>query len=53
MTSVAEPADLWDQVRDKLDLRLYEEAWRDLQLVPHTARDQWLLLVYSFRAANF
>jgi len=56
MTSAAEPADLeefLDRVRDKLDLRLYEEAWRDLQLVPESARDQWMVLVYSFWAANW
>jgi tetratricopeptide (TPR) repeat protein len=39
-------------VRDNLDRRLYEEAWRDLQLVPEDARDQWMVLAYSFWAAN-
>jgi tetratricopeptide (TPR) repeat protein len=56
MTSAAEPTDLeefLDRVRDKLDLRLYEEAWRDLQFVPESARDQWMVLVYSFWAANW
>ena len=50
------PADLEEYlqgVRDKLDRRLYEEAWRDLQLVPENARDQWMVLVYSFWAANW
>lgn len=50
------PADLeefLDRVRDKLDLRLYEEAWRDLQLVPENARNRWMVLAYSFWAANW
>jgi tetratricopeptide (TPR) repeat protein len=50
------PADLEEYlegVRGKLDLRLYEEAWRDLQLVPENGRDQWMVLVYSFWAANW
>jgi tetratricopeptide (TPR) repeat protein len=42
-----------ERVREKLDRRLYEEAWRDLQLVPEHARDQWLVLTYSFWAANW
>jgi len=42
-----------DRVREKLDRRHYEEAWRDLQRVPEDARDQWLVLVYSFWAADW
>jgi tetratricopeptide (TPR) repeat protein len=56
MKADEKPTDLeeyLDRVRAKLDLRLYEEAWRDLQLVPESARDQWLVLAYSFWAANW
>lgn len=42
-----------ERVREKLDLRRYEEAWRDLQRVPEDARDQWLVLAYSFWATNW
>lgn len=44
---------LLESVRGQLDRQMFEEAWRDLQLVPHNARDQWLVLVYSFWAANW
>jgi tetratricopeptide (TPR) repeat protein len=42
-----------ERVREKLDRHMFEEAWRDLQLVPESARDQWMVLVYSFWAANW
>ena len=44
---------LLESVRGQLDRQMFEEAWRDLQLVPHNARDQWLVLAYSFWAANW
>lgn len=44
---------LMESVRGQLDRQMFEEAWRDLQLVPHNARDQWLVLAYSFWAANW
>ena len=44
---------LLESVRGQLDRQMFEEAWCDLQLVPHNARDQWLVLVYSFWAANW
>jgi pentatricopeptide repeat protein len=44
---------LMESVRGQLDRQMFKEAWRDLQLVPHNARDQWLVLVYSFWAANW
>jgi tetratricopeptide (TPR) repeat protein len=42
-----------ERVREKLDRHMFEEAWRDLQLVPESARDQQLVLDYSFWAANW
>ena len=42
-----------ERVREKLDRHMFEEAWRDLQLVPESARDEWLVLTYSFWAANW
>lgn len=56
MTPSPMPTDLqilMESVRGQLDRQMFEEAWRDLQLVPHNARDQQLVLDYSFCAANW